>query len=309
MPGAQVWVVCFAPAVDGASASRSPSGSSSSSVSPNRSSWIQSASPETPTPSSRTPPVVSRSWSRPTASRPIVDGGVGGGAEGGGAVEGGEVVQPHLDGDGAAGEPARAQPFGDVPRLAGQQRGHQLAVGEVGVVGALDADRLGLALGYDGPVVARVRELVESVALGVAEHPDQLVLADRLQVGDGVDADPAEPLGGGRADAGDDRDVHRAQQVHLGAGRDDDQAVGLVEVAGHLGDELRGADARPTPSARRSPRRPARAAARRRAVTVGISRSSRPAAARSTNASSSESGSTRGEVARSTAITCSLAAR
>ena len=249
MPGAQAWVVCFAPAVDGASASRSPSGSSSSSVLPNRSSWIQSASPETPTPSRRTPPVVSRSWSRPTRQPGDRRRGVGGGAEGGGAVEGGEVVQPHLDRDRAAGEPAGPEPLGDAARLAGQQGRHQLAVGEVGVVGALDADRLGLALRHDRAVVARVGQRVQAVALGGPEQPDQLVLPGRLQVGDGVDAHPPEPLGGGRADAGDDRDVHRPQQVDLGAGRYDDQAVGLVEVAGHLGDELRGAD----PDRRRQP--------------------------------------------------------
>ena len=44
----------------------------SSSSSPNRSSWIQSASPDTPTPSRRTPPVVSSSPSSPRASRAIV---------------------------------------------------------------------------------------------------------------------------------------------------------------------------------------------------------------------------------------------
>ena len=46
-----------------------------------------------------------------------------------------------------------------------------------------------------------------------------------------------------------------------------------------------------------------------KAVTVAISRSSSCAAARSTKASSSDSGSTSGEVSRSTAITCSLAVR
>ena len=89
---------------------------------------------------------------------------------------------------------------------------------------------------------ARAKQ-VEAVAVGLAEQPDQLVLADPLEVGDGGDAGPAQPLGGGRPDAGDHRDVHGAEQVELGAGRDHDQAVGLVEVAGDLGDELRGADA------------------------------------------------------------------
>ena len=125
------------------------------------------------------------------------------------------------------------------------------AVGEVGVVGALDADRLGLPLGHDRPVVLRAGEQVEAVAVGLAEQADQLVLADPLEVGDGVDAGPAQPLGGRRPDAGDHGHVHRAEQVELGAGGDDDQPVGLVEVAGDLGDELRGRRPRPTRSARR----------------------------------------------------------
>ena len=44
-------------------------------------------------------------------------------------------------------------------------------------------------------------------------------------------------------------------------------------------------------------------------VTVGTERSGRPALARSTKASSSESGSTSGETARSVSITRSLASR
>ena len=44
-------------------------------------------------------------------------------------------------------------------------------------------------------------------------------------------------------DPGDHADLHRAQQVLLGARRDHDQAVGLVEVAGDLGDQLGGGDA------------------------------------------------------------------
>ncbi len=66
MPGAQV-----VRRTAGASTSGS-SRSSSGSISPNRSSWIQSASPETPTPSNRTPPEVSRSASSSRARRATV---------------------------------------------------------------------------------------------------------------------------------------------------------------------------------------------------------------------------------------------
>ncbi len=70
------------PAPRGLGSGRSPAPPRRPRVSPNRSSWIQSASPETPTPSSRTPPEVSRSASSARASRPIVDGAVGGGGQG-----------------------------------------------------------------------------------------------------------------------------------------------------------------------------------------------------------------------------------
>ena len=56
-------------------------------------------------------------------------------------------------------------------------------------------------------------------------------------------ADPPEPLGRGRADAGDHCDAHRPEQVLLGARRHDDQPVRLVQVAGDLGHQLRRRDA------------------------------------------------------------------
>ena len=102
------------------------------------------------------------------------------------------------------------------------------------------------------------------------------------------------------------RDLHRPQQVALGAGRHHRQSVGLVELAGDLGDELRRADADTSRSARRWPRRPARGGFRRtprRWRPPG--RAARPAP-RSTKASSRESGSTRGDAARRTAITWAL---
>ena len=149
------------------------------SVSPNRSSWIQSASPETPTPSRRTPPEVSRSAEqrRGRAGRRSAPLSVGE-AQRGRAVEGGEVVQPHLDRDGAAGQPAACAAGSATSRgLPGEQARHQPAVGQVGVVGALDADRLGLPLGHDRPVVVGAGQLRRGRAVGLAEQPDQLVVA------------------------------------------------------------------------------------------------------------------------------------
>ena len=75
--------------------------------------------------------------------------GVGEGAR---PVVGGEVVEPDLDRHGPPGQPAlriRLPPR----RPAGSPAPPAAAVGEVGVVGALHADRLGLALGDDRTVV------------------------------------------------------------------------------------------------------------------------------------------------------------
>ena len=243
---------------------RPAASSGSSSVSPKRSSWIQSASPETPTPSSRTPPEVSRSASSPRASRATVP-----------AVSVGEpsvlerlsvvkscsrtlmvTVRPE--------SPCLRSRLATSPAWRVEQPLHQPAVGEVGVVGALDADRLGLPLGYDGPVVVGPGQWYSPVPCALPTSRTSSSTLDRLEVGDGLDAGPAQPLGGGRAHAGDHGHLHRAQQVLLGARGHDDQPVGLVEVAGDLGDELRRADA----DRRRQPAgrlvRPGRAAPRRR---------------------------------------------
>ena len=97
----------------------SSSASLPSPVSPNRSSWIQSARPDTPTPSSRTPPEVSSS--REQAAGEPGDGAraVGGGGQRGRPVERGEVVQPDLEGDRAARQPRSREPLGDRRRPAG----------------------------------------------------------------------------------------------------------------------------------------------------------------------------------------------
>ena len=57
------------------------------------------------------------------------------------------------------------------------------------------------------------------------------------------DADAAQLLLGDRADAGDDSDLHRSQELKLTAGLDDGAAVRLGQFAGHLGNKLRRADA------------------------------------------------------------------
>ena len=96
-------------------------------------------------------------------------------------------------------QPVLAQPGADLHGLPGQQALHEAAVGQVGVVGALAADRLGLAVGHHRAVVLGAGELVEAVPVRLAQQAHHLVLGDGLEVGDGVDARAPQPLGGGRA--------------------------------------------------------------------------------------------------------------
>ena len=154
------------------SAVASSAGASSSS-SPNRSSWIQSASPETPTPSRRTPSLVSSSDSSERASRAMSRRGRWGGQRGR-PVEGREVVEPDLDGDRAPDRPCLRSrwrpgpPAGSaVPPSAGGRSGRCRTCPR--------RDRLGLALGIDGAVVAGTGQRVQAGAVGTAQQPHQLL--------------------------------------------------------------------------------------------------------------------------------------
>ena len=218
------------------------------------------------------------------------------------AAQRGEVVQPHLDRHRAPRQPVLAQPRRHLARLPGEQALHQPPVGEVGVVGALDADRLGLPLGDHR--AGRRRRARGGAGRCRGPGRRRRTSSSRLtasQVGDGVDAGPAQPLGGRRSDAGDDGD---AASVAAGRrsvpGGTTTRPSGLSRSLATLAMNLEV----PTPTEAVSPPVTSCTRARRssaNAVTVAdLEVGQVGAAARSTNASSSESGSTSGEAARST---------
>ncbi len=119
---------------------------------------------------------------------------------------------------------------------------HEVPVGDVFGIGALDADRLRLALGVDRAVIDGTGEQEERAAVGLPEQTDELVLAALLEFGNGVHADAPQSFGGGRTDPWQHRHLHRTQHRLFGAWRHQHQSVGLLQVTGHLGNELRRAD-------------------------------------------------------------------
>jgi hypothetical protein len=79
--------------------------------------------------------------------------------------------------------------------------------------------------------------------VGRTQQAHQLADSDQLELGDRVDADPPQPLGGGRTDARHDRDLHGPQELPFGARCHHEQAVRLGQLAGDLGHQLRRGDA------------------------------------------------------------------
>ena len=141
----------------------------------NRSSWIQSASEDTPTPSSRIPPETSLSSSSPRAIRAITRGSSVGPATVERAGVRGEVVHPGLHRHGPAGQLRLAQPLGHPVRHPVDDRREQRPVGDVGVEGVLDADRLGLPVASTGRSSSATASRCRLVPCALPSRPHQLV--------------------------------------------------------------------------------------------------------------------------------------
>ena len=208
-----------------------------------------------PTPSSRTPPEVSSSASRSRATRAQHRGPVGRPGERRGPGPRGEVVMAHLQRHRTAAESSLRESFGTPCGRAGRRSPPAAP------------DRRCRARTCPRPTPtsspAPRRPVLSSMprasanrpsTVGVPEHPYQLCLAELLELLDR--GDPHLPQPGGRrgADAGDDRHLHRPQQIPLRARRYDDGAVGFLELARDLRDQLRGADADRCRQTRRSRR-------------------------------------------------------
>jgi len=139
----------------------------------------------------------------------------------------------------AGGADARAHAVGEACDLALEAR----PIGEVGRERRLVADRLHLAPGFDGTLVAVPCERVEVPAVRVPERRDDRLLRQAREVAHGPHAQRGEAAPRRRTDAPEALDRQGMEKVELGAGRDNDETVGLGVLARELGEQLRGRDA------------------------------------------------------------------
>ena len=192
---------------------------------------------------------------------------------------------------------ALREPLADAAGVPVDDRGEQHRVDEVGVERVLDRDRLGLALGHDGAVVVGSGQRVEAGAVRrrrrTRTSSSTLISSSSATVWTPIRRSRSAVAGPTPGITVTCIGRSRSRSV---PGGDDPGAVGLVELAGDLGDQLRRGDAdRRGESAGRRPRRPFLSSAAIVASPSCERSRSCGLAARSTNASSSDSGSTSGD--------------
>ena len=136
-----------------------------------------------------------------------------------------------------------AEPAGDVFGLCEHDRSDVVRVLEVFAEGLLVADGLGLTRGDNGAVVDAARQAVEArgVFAGVA---GELLLGELPQASEGAYASLGELRFCCRADPPHLSDGKRVKPALDGLliGLEDRESVGLLQVAGELGEELVGCD-------------------------------------------------------------------
>ena len=130
-------------------------------------------------------------------------------------------------------------PVGEAHELALERR----AVGDVARERLLVPDRLHLAHRFDGALISVPRERVKVLSVCDADRADERVLGHRREVADGPHTEALEPPTRRGPDPPEPLDRQWVQERELLTGRDDDQPIGLREIARDLGQELRRRDA------------------------------------------------------------------
>src|SRR5581483_4649634 len=145
-----------------------------------------------------------------------------------------EVAEAEAEDDRAAHAPRGAQPARDAVDEADEDSVDLLARAARAPERALRPDRAPPAADPDGTRVAVVRQRVHVPAGGAAEQPDERLLRQVCDLGDGRHADGAELRGGRGADAPEPLDRQRPEEGELAPRRDDEQPVRLGDAARDL---------------------------------------------------------------------------
>src|SRR3990167_9436562 len=154
-----------------------------------------------------------------------------------------EIVIPQLDADGFSSVALALQVVRDLFAEFREHRAQFSAVAhrvQVALEGGFSAHAHRLALGHHRALIAAPAHFVQPVAVALAEMLDQPAGLARRQFADGVDAIPLQLLIGLGAHPVDLSAGQRPDLVLQVLGPDDADAVGLVELARHLGDQLVG---------------------------------------------------------------------
>ena len=154
-----------------------------------------------------------------------------------------EVVVTQLDAYGLGDVALALQVVGQLLAQAGEDGAQRRAIAhrmQVTLEGGFPADGHRLAFGDDRPLVAAPRRFMHPGAGGLAEMADQESRLLRGQLANGVDGQGRQLFPGLGADAVDLAHVERPDFFLQVGFVNDRDALGLVELAGHLGEQLVG---------------------------------------------------------------------
>src|SRR5262245_55322427 len=160
-----------------------------------------------------------------------------------------ERGEAELERDAARGERALSQLRRDALGVGAQRRPELFRVGAVDAERLFRTDRLRHAVRLDRAIVTAERQVVESLAV-LPEASRQELARSLLELTDGGEAEIAESPGHDLAHAPEALDGQSTEESSLIPGGDDHEPVGLLQLGGHLGDELVGRE----PSRRRQAR-------------------------------------------------------
>ena len=119
-------------------------------------------------------------------------------------------MKPDLDRHRVREKTRSPQPTCHESGITEQDRFQLISGNKISFKCVFDGDRLGFPIWFDRPVVAGVRQIHQSLRMGLADHLSQLVEPAALQIGHRVNANTMQLVLADRANARDDRYLHRS---------------------------------------------------------------------------------------------------